>query len=151
MQAFVQDGIFWHLLTFCAGVGGSLLIIGSAAGVVAMGLKRSNSAGTCVKSRCWHWPGISRACWLFSSNICYWAKNRYAEPRAETFGFRPYSLLFGLLPQKRGTHHQRIVAHEILLSTQCPSASYTSRYNLLRTAVTAPKFRFSCSDPFDDR
>ena len=23
MQAFVQDGIFWHLLTFCAGVGGS--------------------------------------------------------------------------------------------------------------------------------
>lgn len=40
MQAFVQDGIFWHLLTFCAGVGGSLLIIGSAAGVVAMGLEK---------------------------------------------------------------------------------------------------------------
>ena len=33
---FVEDGLFWHLLTFCAGVGGSLLIIGSAAGVVAM-------------------------------------------------------------------------------------------------------------------
>lgn len=40
MQAFVQDGIFWHPLTFCAGVGGSLLIIGSAAGVVAMGLEK---------------------------------------------------------------------------------------------------------------
>lgn len=39
-QAFVQDGIFWRLLTFCAGVGGSLLIIGSAAGVVAMGLEK---------------------------------------------------------------------------------------------------------------
>ena len=40
MQSFVQDGLFWHLLTYCAGVGGSLLIIGSAAGVVAMGLEK---------------------------------------------------------------------------------------------------------------
>ena len=40
MQAFVQDGIFWHLLAYCAGVGGSILIIGSAAGVVAMGLEK---------------------------------------------------------------------------------------------------------------
>ena len=37
---FVQDGLFWHLLTFCAGVGGSMLIIGSAAGVVAMGIEK---------------------------------------------------------------------------------------------------------------
>lgn len=35
----MADGLFWHLLTYCAGVGGSLLIIGSAAGVVAMGLE----------------------------------------------------------------------------------------------------------------
>ena len=41
-QYFVEDGLFWHLLTFCAGVGGSLLIIGSAAGVVAMGLEKIN-------------------------------------------------------------------------------------------------------------
>ena len=40
MQSFVQDGIFWLLLTYCAGVGGSMLIIGSAAGVVAMGLEK---------------------------------------------------------------------------------------------------------------
>lgn len=39
MSFFVEDGLFWHLLTFCAGVGGSLLIIGSAAGVVAMGIE----------------------------------------------------------------------------------------------------------------
>ncbi len=39
---FVQDGVFWTLLAFCAGRGGSLLIIGSAAGVVAMGLERIN-------------------------------------------------------------------------------------------------------------
>ena len=37
---FVEDGLFWHLLTFTAGVGGSLLIIGSAAGVVAMGIEK---------------------------------------------------------------------------------------------------------------
>ncbi|MBP3774919.1 MAG: sodium:proton antiporter NhaD [Bacteroidaceae bacterium] len=34
------DGIFWQLLAYCAGVGGSMLIIGSAAGVVAMGLEK---------------------------------------------------------------------------------------------------------------
>lgn len=44
MQSFVADGVFWHLLTYCAGVGGSLLIIGSAAGVVAMGLENINFA-----------------------------------------------------------------------------------------------------------
>ncbi len=40
MQNFVADGLFWHLLSYAAGVGGSLLIIGSAAGVVAMGLEK---------------------------------------------------------------------------------------------------------------
>ena len=39
---FVQNGAFWTLLAFCAGRGGSLLIIGSAAGVVAMGLEKIN-------------------------------------------------------------------------------------------------------------
>lgn len=37
---FVVDGTFWEFLSYCAGVGGSLLIIGSAAGVIAMGLER---------------------------------------------------------------------------------------------------------------
>lgn len=40
MQGFVADGVFWRLLSYCAGVGGSLLVIGSAAGVVAMGLEK---------------------------------------------------------------------------------------------------------------
>ncbi|MDL2221772.1 sodium:proton antiporter NhaD [Parabacteroides sp. OttesenSCG-928-N08] len=39
---FMQDGIFWQFLAYCAGVGGSMLIIGSAAGVVVMGLERIN-------------------------------------------------------------------------------------------------------------
>lgn len=40
MHHFVQDGAFWELLAYCAGTGGSILIIGSAAGVAAMGLER---------------------------------------------------------------------------------------------------------------
>ncbi len=39
---FIVDGVFWEFLSFCAGVGGSLLIIGSAAGVIAMGLEKIN-------------------------------------------------------------------------------------------------------------
>ena len=34
------DDSFWHLLAFTAGTGGSILIIGSAAGVAAMGLEK---------------------------------------------------------------------------------------------------------------
>jgi len=37
---FVQDGAFWELLAYAAGTGGSILIIGSAAGVAAMGLEK---------------------------------------------------------------------------------------------------------------
>ncbi len=37
---FAVDGLFWQLLAYCAGVGGSMLIIGSAAGVVVMGLEK---------------------------------------------------------------------------------------------------------------
>lgn len=37
---FACDGLFWQLLAYCAGVGGSMLIIGSAAGVVVMGLEK---------------------------------------------------------------------------------------------------------------
>lgn len=40
MGDFAIDGIFWQLLAYCAGVGGSMLIIGSAAGVVVMGLEK---------------------------------------------------------------------------------------------------------------
>ncbi len=39
-EFFVQDGSFWEFLAYCAGVGGSTLIIGSAAGVAAMGLEK---------------------------------------------------------------------------------------------------------------
>jgi Na+/H+ antiporter NhaD/arsenite permease-like protein len=40
MADFMVDGKFWQFLAYCAGTGGSILIIGSAAGVAAMGLEK---------------------------------------------------------------------------------------------------------------
>ncbi len=42
MYTMPVDSRFWMLLAYCAGTGGSCLIIGSAAGVAAMGLERIN-------------------------------------------------------------------------------------------------------------
>ena len=38
LSDFPQDHPFWHFIAYCTGTGGSMLIIGSAAGVAAMGL-----------------------------------------------------------------------------------------------------------------
>jgi len=40
LNHFMVDGQFWQFLAYCAGTGGSILIIGSAAGVAAMGLEK---------------------------------------------------------------------------------------------------------------
>jgi Na+/H+ antiporter NhaD/arsenite permease-like protein len=40
MATYPTDHYFWTFLAYCAGVGGSCLIIGSAAGVAAMGMER---------------------------------------------------------------------------------------------------------------
>jgi Na+/H+ antiporter NhaD/arsenite permease-like protein len=40
LSVYPVDDTFWHLLAFTAGTGGSALIIGSAAGVAAMGLEK---------------------------------------------------------------------------------------------------------------
>jgi Na+/H+ antiporter NhaD/arsenite permease-like protein len=37
---FPADSLLWHYLAYCAGTGGSLLIIGSAAGVAVMGMEQ---------------------------------------------------------------------------------------------------------------
>lgn len=42
LSRYTQDSTFWHLVAYCAGTGGSMLIIGSAAGVVFMGLEEVN-------------------------------------------------------------------------------------------------------------
>ena len=38
LEVYPADSVFWELLAFCAGTGGSILIIGSAAGVAIMGI-----------------------------------------------------------------------------------------------------------------
>jgi Na+/H+ antiporter NhaD/arsenite permease-like protein len=40
LEQFPMDDSFWELLAYCAGTGGSALIIGSAAGVAAMGIEK---------------------------------------------------------------------------------------------------------------
>ena len=62
------DGIFWQLLAYCAGVGGSMLIIGSAAGVVVMGLEKI-SFGWYMKKITW----IAFAGYL-AGILIYWAE-----------------------------------------------------------------------------
>ncbi|WAJ36566.1 sodium:proton antiporter NhaD [Pseudomonas sp. GOM7] len=42
LGSFVVNGHFWEMLAYCAGTGGSCLIIGSAAGVAAMGMEKIN-------------------------------------------------------------------------------------------------------------
>jgi Na+/H+ antiporter NhaD/arsenite permease-like protein len=40
MDLYPQDHLIWEYLAYCAGTGGSILIIGSAAGVAVMGMER---------------------------------------------------------------------------------------------------------------
>jgi Na+/H+ antiporter NhaD/arsenite permease-like protein len=60
------DGLFWQLLAYCAGVGGSMLIIGSAAGVVVMGLEKI-SFGWYLKHITW----VAFAGYA-AGLLCYW-------------------------------------------------------------------------------
>ena len=59
------DSFLWEFLAYCAGTGGSILIIGSAAGVAAMGLEKINFF--------WYMRRISGYALLgyFAGAICY--------------------------------------------------------------------------------
>ena len=65
------DGIFWQLLAYCAGVGGSILIIGSAAGVVVMGLEKITFG--------WYMKHITLLAFVgyLAGIICYWLERTY--------------------------------------------------------------------------
>ena len=65
------DGIFWQLLAYCAGVGGSMLIIGSAAGVVVMGLEKI-TFGWYMKKITWI-AFVGYLCGI----ICYWLERTF--------------------------------------------------------------------------
>lgn len=40
LAQYPTDSFLWEFMAYCAGTGGSILIIGSAAGVAAMGLEK---------------------------------------------------------------------------------------------------------------
>ena len=40
LDQYPMDHSFWHFMAYCTGTGGSILVIGSAAGVAAMGLEK---------------------------------------------------------------------------------------------------------------
>ena len=63
------NGVFWQLLAYCAGVGGSILIIGSAAGVVVMGLEGISFG--------WYMKRITpiALAGYFSGMLCYWVQS----------------------------------------------------------------------------
>jgi Na+/H+ antiporter NhaD/arsenite permease-like protein len=42
METYPADNFIWEYLAYCAGTGGSILVIGSAAGVAAMGMEKIN-------------------------------------------------------------------------------------------------------------
>ena len=65
------DGIFWQLLAYCAGVGGSMLIIGSAAGVVVMGLEKITFG--------WYMKNVSWIAFVgyLAGIVVYWAEKAF--------------------------------------------------------------------------
>lgn len=40
LETYPMDHMIWEYLAYCAGTGGSLLVIGSAAGVAVMGMEK---------------------------------------------------------------------------------------------------------------
>lgn len=65
LEVYPQDNMIWEYLAYCAGTGGSILIIGSAAGVAAMGMEKIDFV--------WYIKKISLLALLgyFAGAICY--------------------------------------------------------------------------------
>jgi len=63
------DHYFWEMLAYCAGTGGSILIIGSAAGVAVMGMERIDFIWYMKRISLWAIIGYLAGC------VTYWAMN----------------------------------------------------------------------------
>lgn len=68
-NTFVTDHYFWEMLAYCAGTGGSILIIGSAAGVAVMGMEKIDFI--------WYFRKISLCALIgyVAGAVVYWAMN----------------------------------------------------------------------------
>lgn len=65
MSAFPQDDELWQLIAYCAGTGGSILIIGSAAGVAFMGMEQAGFVWYTKRVSAWAASGY------FAGIACY--------------------------------------------------------------------------------
>jgi Na+/H+ antiporter NhaD/arsenite permease-like protein len=63
---FPTDHYFWEMLAYCAGTGGSILIIGSAAGVAVMGMEKIDFIWYLKKISLWALIGY------LAGSIAYW-------------------------------------------------------------------------------
>lgn len=68
-SVFAVDHYFWEMLAYCAGTGGSILIIGSAAGVAVMGMEKIDFLWYLRKVSVWALIGY------FAGAAAYWAMN----------------------------------------------------------------------------
>ncbi len=68
---FVVDHYFWQMLAYCAGTGGSILIIGSAAGVAVMGMEKIDFIWYLRTISIWALIGY------FAGAVTYWLMNIY--------------------------------------------------------------------------
>jgi len=66
-NAFPPDHYFWEMLAYCAGTGGSILIIGSAAGVAVMGMEKIDFIWYLKKISLWALIGY------LAGAFAYWA------------------------------------------------------------------------------
>jgi len=71
MQNFVQYGAFWELLAYTAGTGGSILIIGSASGIVAMAMERIDFMWYMKKI------GLMALLGFFAGIVVFWLQNEF--------------------------------------------------------------------------
>ncbi|MBL7110398.1 MAG: sodium:proton antiporter NhaD [Bacteroidales bacterium] len=70
-SVFVVDHYFWEMLAYCAGTGGSILIIGSAAGVAVMGMEKIDFIWYLRKVSVWALIGY------IAGAATYWSMNIY--------------------------------------------------------------------------
>ncbi|TSA27380.1 MAG: sodium:proton antiporter [Bacteroidetes bacterium] len=70
-STFVVDHYFWEMLAYCAGTGGSILIIGSAAGVAVMGMEKIDFIWYLRKISIWAVIGY------FAGAATYWSMNMF--------------------------------------------------------------------------
>eukprot|EP00775_Hariotina_reticulata_P008069 gene8070-8264_t len=96
VNAVPQDSQLWQLIALCAGTGGSLLVIGSAAGVAYMGLEGSCGYGTIWRDEPHGWdvaaitdyhPDYANSCGACFEISCdqIWIQDNYGQKLDRTY------------------------------------------------------------------